>query len=105
MNEQNSVKIHVYGKEYTIKSPQNPEVTKEYAAYIDNLMREVAKKTGSLDTTRIAILALLQVTHELFTLRKKQDADTREFDKKMEELLKEINNSMSKSGVQTEMSA
>ena len=103
MTDQNTVKIHVYGKEYTIKSPENPEVTTEYAGYIDKLMKEIARKTGSLDMNRIAILALLQVTHELYALRRRVERENLEFDRKMDELGKEIEAYMSKGGIQTEI--
>jgi len=103
MNDPNTVKIQVYGKEYTIKSPEAPDVTREYATYIDGLMREIGKKTGSLDVNRIAILALLHVTHEFFSLRKKMENNSREYNRKMDELLKEIAASMSKGGIQTEI--
>ncbi|MGK7345998.1 MAG: cell division protein ZapA [Candidatus Nitrospinota bacterium M3_3B_026] len=102
MTDQNAVRIQVYGKEYTIRSPEDPEVTREYASYIDNLMREVGRKTGSLDVNRVAILALLQITHELFTLRKRVEKDEKEFNRRMDELLKEVTASMSKGGIQTE---
>lgn len=103
MIDQNAVKIQVYGKEYTVKSPEDPEVTREYAAYIDNLMREVGRKTGSLDVNRVAILALLQLTHELFILRKRVERDEKEFNQRMDELLREVAASTSKGGVQTEL--
>lgn len=90
MADQNKVVIKVYGKEYSITSSEDPEVTLEYAAYIDSVMREIAKKTSSTNQDRVATLTLLQITHELFKAKNKSQSDSVEYDRGMAALLGEI---------------
>lgn len=90
MADQNKVIIKVYGKEYSITSSEDPEVTIEYAAFIDSVMRGIAKKTSATNQDRVATLALLQITHELFQIKHRSKSDNEEFERKMGSLLGEI---------------
>lgn len=90
MADLNKVIIKVYGKEYSIASSEDPGVTVEYAEYIDAVMREIAKKTSATDQDRVATLALLQITHELFQIKNRSISDSEEYDRRMGALLGEI---------------
>lgn len=103
MSESQPVKIKVYGREYTIKSSQDPQVTHDYAAYIDSRIREIAQKSGSFDMNFVTVLTLLQITHELFALKKQADRDGHEYERIMDKLLEKVEASMSKGGVQTKI--
>ncbi len=99
MSDSHTVKISVYGKEYTIKTSEDPAITLEYAEFIDAKMKEIGQKTGSFDPNRIATLALLQITHELFALRRKLDTDRETLTLKAAELEEKIDQALGKSGV------
>ncbi len=103
MSERRTVDIKVYGKQYSIVSSEEPQITSEYAAYIDGVMREIAERTKSTDHNRVAVLALLKITHDLFTLRNQTRAYAEEFDQRMDQLLADINASMDMGGFQTEI--
>lgn len=103
MSESQPVKIKVYGREYTIKSSQDPQVTRDYAAYIDSRIREIAHKSGSFDMNFITVLTMLQITHELFALKKQAEKDGQEYERIMDNLLEKLDASMSKGGVQTKI--
>lgn len=103
MVEANTVTIEVYGKEFTIKTSEDPEATRKYARYIDTRMKEIGKRTGAFDVNRIATLALLSITHELFATRNQMDKDNEEFSRRMKNLLDKIEELMVASGVQTEI--
>lgn len=98
MNDSHTVRISVYGKEYTIKTSEDPSITLEYAEYIDGKMKEIGQKTGSFDPNRVATLALLQITHELFALRKKFDGDRETLILKTAALEEKIDAALSKTG-------
>ncbi|MBI5816123.1 MAG: cell division protein ZapA [Nitrospinae bacterium] len=99
--EPSTVKVNVYGREYPIKSARDPHLTQEYAAFVDAKMKEAGAKSGSFDQMRIAILALMQITHELFTLRAQVEKEGGEYEKRMGRLLEKIESSMSRGGIQT----
>lgn len=103
MSESQPVKIKVYGREYTIKSSQDPQVTRDYAAYIDSRIREIAQKSGSFDMNFITVLTLLQITHELFALKKQAERDSQDYERIMDKLLEKVETSMSRGGVQTKI--
>ena len=103
MAEGKQVLIQVYGKEYSIVSSEEPEVTAELARHIDSVMREISAKTGADEPNRVAILALLKITHDLFTLKKQTDENAGEFESKMDNLTREISAMMADEGVQTDI--
>ena len=73
----NDVKVTIYGQEYPIKTPAKPSYIKEVAAYVNDKMTEISK--AGIDTSsqlRIAILATMNITAELFECRKKKDEVT-----------------------------
>ncbi|MFW2332083.1 MAG: cell division protein ZapA [Nitrospinota bacterium] len=71
MTDSNIIKLVVYGKEYTIKTSEDPKQTFAYAEFIDKKMKDTAISSASFDPSRISILVMLQITHELFSLRAK----------------------------------
>ncbi len=105
MNEGHTVKIMLFGKEHTIKSPADPQTTKQYAEYIDSLVQQISSKIGFPEPTRVAALALLQITHELFSLRDKLERDDKEFDRRMRILIDSARALVVEGGVQTEISS
>lgn len=62
------VKVSIVGDEYSIRSDETPEHTREVAAYLDKAIRKVMQN-GPVDTHKAAILAALQITDELFKAR------------------------------------
>ena len=101
MGELQNVKVRIYGREYSIKSSNDPQTTSEYASYIDNVMRGIAKNTSATDTNRVAVLALLSITHDLFASRRQALANDDEYEGRMRKLLVEIDGVIERGGVQT----
>ncbi len=69
--EQNVVRVTIYGHEYTVRAVADPDYIKQVAAYVDERMRETELNLdGTQSATRIAILAAMSITDELFTERR-----------------------------------
>ncbi len=64
-----SVRVHILGEEYSIRSEVSPEHTRAVAAHYDELVRQLLASGSVLETHRAAILAALQVTSELLEAR------------------------------------
>lgn len=64
-----SVRVHILGEEYSIRSEVSPEHTRAVAAHYDGLVRQLLASGSVLETHRAAILAALQVTSELLEAR------------------------------------
>ena len=68
MMELTPVTVRIYGWDYTLKvEPSEVERAKQLAEYLDQRMQQVAKKTGSADTLKIAIRSSLTIIDELLT--------------------------------------
>jgi len=64
-----SVRVTIFGDEYTIRSDASPSHTREVAEYVDRTIRQVQSAGTIVETHKVAILAALQITDELFRLR------------------------------------
>ncbi len=64
-----SVRVTIFGDEYTIRSDASPSHTREVAEYVDRTIRQVLSAGTVVETHKVAILAALQITDELFRAR------------------------------------
>ncbi len=69
-----SVSVRIAGEEHTIRSSAEPEYTTRCAAYVDRRIHEIKKQIGLLESHKIAILAALSITDELFQAQETQEA-------------------------------
>ncbi len=70
-----TVEVQILDKTYRIQSPASEQATLRQAAeYLDKKMREVRNAAKNLEAERVAVLAALNICHELFT-RGKQTED------------------------------
>jgi cell division protein ZapA (FtsZ GTPase activity inhibitor) len=65
-----SVQVEILGQVYSIKGMEDHAYIRELAAFCDAKMKEVQKGTGTADAHRVAILAALTISDELFRLRR-----------------------------------
>lgn len=65
------ITVNILGSEYTIKGAGEPEYIISLANYLNNKMLEIQETLGLKDEKKIAILAAINITDELFELRKK----------------------------------
>jgi len=65
------ITVNIFGNEYTIKGVAEPDYIIMLANYLNNKMTNVQEATGIKDIKKIAILAAINITDELFEIRKK----------------------------------
>jgi cell division protein ZapA len=65
-----SYKVVIYNQTYNLRSDHDPSYIQDLAEYVDKRMNEIARATMTVDSLRVAILAALQLTDELFQARK-----------------------------------
>ena len=93
--ESNQVQISIFGQEYSVKAPADPEYIKKIAEYLDDKMREVQSGFSTTQSsTRIAILAGMNITDELFTARQNDESDSTEVEEKISSLIELIADSL-----------
>jgi len=71
----NIIEIEVYGQKYRIrvKGEEDEKYISRLASYLDQKMKDVATKSDSSDTLKIAVLAALNIVDEMFLTQKKLD--------------------------------
>ena len=66
MTQSKTVTVHILDKEYCIASPQEERANLESAArYLDGKMREIRTSGKVIGADRVAVMAALNITHDL----------------------------------------
>ena len=74
MSQSNTVTVQILDKEYCIGCPPEERANLESAArYLDGKMREIRSSGKVIGADRIAVMAALNITHDL--LHKQQRSD------------------------------
>ena len=80
------VDVEIFGKVYTVRGDKDPEYVRKVAEYVDRKMREISEVTETVSTSRIAILASLNIADELFSMIEETD----DLKVKMEQLARRV---------------
>ena len=91
-----SVQVEIFGNEYTIKGVAHPEYIKDLAQFVDSKMREITENTATISSTKVAILAALNIADELYQIRGQIEVDEKNFNQKSDQLLALINRELGK---------
>ncbi|MGC9364471.1 MAG: cell division protein ZapA [Fidelibacterota bacterium] len=76
MEEQkdNLVRVTIYGQEYTVKAKADPSYIVSVASYVNEKMEEVENSLTTVQSPlRVAILAAMNITDELFSSNKEKE--------------------------------
>ncbi|UTW09718.1 cell division protein ZapA [Pseudomonas benzenivorans] len=66
MTQSNTVTVHILDKEYCIACPPDERANLESAArYLDGKMREIRSSGKVIGADRVAVMAALNISHEL----------------------------------------
>ena len=61
--------VEIYGTTYHVRAGSDPSHLESLAQIVDGKMREIAGRTATVETSRIAILAALNLADELVRAR------------------------------------
>ena len=67
-----SIRVDIYDQNYNLRG-SDPEYIQKLADFVDAKMRAVAEHTSTVDSLRVAVLAALNITDELLTLKAKYE--------------------------------
>jgi cell division protein ZapA len=59
------VRVHIFNQSYTLLADDDPGEVEAVAHEIDDLMATIANRTGTGDSTRVAVLACLHLADKL----------------------------------------
>ena len=81
----NSVRVEIFDQPYNLRG-SDPEYILKLADYVDSKMRAVAEQTHTVDTSRVAVLAALNIADELQSMKRTQDNGSSEYTKRAQHL-------------------
>ena len=91
INEQNNMTINLLGKKYMIKCPADKIADLQASAlFLDKKMREVRDTGKIVGIDRVAVIAALNITHELLVEQKKKSGCSFKIAEKFDTLSKKI---------------
>jgi cell division protein ZapA len=94
-DQKSLVRVSIFGHEYTVKAPADPEYIKEVAEYVSNRMKEVEKGLASdQSTSRIAILTAMNIADELFSKKKSSSINTDDIEDRIQSLVDYIDETL-----------
>lgn len=63
-----TTRVEIFGTEYSVRADvgADPQYVQDIAAYVDAKMKEIAEKQKLVSSTKIAILAAINLADEIF---------------------------------------
>ncbi len=87
MDDKKTIKVNIYGTEYPIRGQADSDYIVKVADYVDQKMREIDQQLSQKSALKVAILAALNITDELFHKRLEKSELIEKYEKKIQELL------------------
>ncbi|WP_395764269.1 cell division protein ZapA [Stutzerimonas balearica] len=95
MTQPNTVTVHIMDKEYCIACPPEERSNLEGAArYLDRKMRDIRSSGKVIGADRVAVMAALNITHELLHKNDQLDAEASSAREHVRMLLERVDNAL-----------
>lgn len=87
--------VEIYGTTYHVRAGSDPSHLESLAEIVDGKMREIAGRTATVETSRIAILAALNLADEL--VRARSQTESKEIAEQAHGLLDQLEKALERS--------
>lgn len=95
MTQSNTVTVHILDKEYCITCPTDERSNLESAArYLDGKMREIRGSGKVIGADRIAVMAALNITHDLLHKQQRLDREASSTREQVRDLLDRVDHAL-----------
>lgn len=95
MTQPNTVTVHILDKEYCIACPADERNNLESAArYLDGKMREIRSGGKVIGADRIAVMAALNITHDLLHKQQRLDQEVSTTRERVRDLLDRVDTAL-----------
>lgn len=85
-----TVTVDIYGEQYQVKTDDDVEYVRQVAQYVDRKMKEIADTGKVVTTSKIAILAALNIADELLKAEMARQESDSETGRRIERLLLQL---------------
>ena len=90
MEKEHSVEVKVLGQTYTIKTDAEESHIQRVVDYVNEKIEEILRKTKTISSLNVAILAALNIADDLLKEREKRKAFLREVELRSKDLVEKI---------------
>jgi cell division protein ZapA len=95
------VHIDIQGQKYAVRSDLDPQYIGEVAVFVDEKMRLAARELASADPLRVAVMAAMNITDELFRQRNTVDGTNGKLTARTIEIERMVDAALANAGVRT----
>ena len=78
-----SLDVEIYGQRYTLRGDADEEYIKRLAACVDEHMREVASGMKTATLSKLAVLAAINIAHQLIQAEARHEKDEADVDRRV----------------------
>lgn len=95
MSQTNTLNVQILDKEYCITCPAEERVNLESVArYLDSKMREIRSSGKVIGADRVAVMAALNITHDLLHKQERMDNEHSSTRERVRELLERVDRAL-----------
>ena len=81
------ITVEIHGEKYSVGAQAgNSEYIQQVAAYVDKIMTELKHQYPTNSVTRLAVLAALNITDELLTLKNEKESLVEKYEEKARQI-------------------
>lgn len=89
-NAEQITTVTIFNQTYKIKSGDDPTYVAELAGFVDRKMNELSRKTPTVDTLKVAILAAMYIADDLYEARQVIKGYAEEVDGRVQLMLDQL---------------
>jgi cell division protein ZapA len=86
--------VEIFGQTYNVRAEGDSSYIHDLARFVDSRMKEVAERTATVDTTKIAILAALNISDDLYQVEKNRKGDPTNAVARAERLIRRLDDAL-----------
>jgi len=85
-----TIEVEIYGQRYTVTGEADEEYVKRLANYVDTQVRVLAQSMKTATRAKLAVLAALNITHQLFQAERHRQEGEAEVERRTLSLVESI---------------
>jgi cell division protein ZapA len=85
-----TIDVEIYGQRYSIRGDADDAYIRRLAHFVDDHMRRLAEGMKTATPSKLAVLAAINLAHQLFEAEKKRVQGEADADRRMETLMESI---------------
>jgi len=86
MERVKTTRVEIFGNEYHIRAEADADYVKDVATYVNAKMQDIAENQKLVSSTKVAILAAINIADELFQERRKREQTEQDVSTKARQL-------------------